>query len=171
MKRSCLSALVGVSFLSLTVSGCKKGPGELFGTLGGAAAGAAVGSQFGKGSGNVAMIALMTLGGALLGGHVGSQFDQEEQKQVGETFNNAMASGQPQTWQGRDHKSVNIRPAPHAMESDQGVAYRPFEQTVRLGTSTENVVKWARRAPGGAWEVVPADRVPQVVKNSYYPPR
>ena len=66
---------MGAAMVALVVGGCSK---EDMGTVVGGAAGALAGAQFGKGTGQLAMMAGGTLLGAFLGNSVGKSLDKAD---------------------------------------------------------------------------------------------
>jgi surface antigen len=99
---------VAVAVLSaLAVAGPVCAQEELFtkeniGRAVGAAAGALLGSQVGQGSGKVAAVAVGTLAGYWAGGAVGRRLSQNDRAGIAHTTQDALDTGQPQTWRNPD---------------------------------------------------------------------
>ena len=80
----------------------------------GAAAGAFLGSKVGHGGGRVAAIAVGTLAGYWIGGEVGRRLSQTDRAGIAQTTQNALDTGQTQTWRNPDsgvYTQVSVREA------------------------------------------------------------
>lgn len=127
------------------------------GALMGAAGGAAAGSQFGKGKGNIAMIALGTLGGAALGKSLGASLDKIDQQhaatnaqQTLETAPTGHASG----WNNPDTGNSGTIVPTRTYQEPNGTYCREFTQTITVNGKQEKAFGKACRQSDGNWQIV-----------------
>lgn len=139
----------------------------------GAAAGAFLGSKVGHGGGRVAAIAVGTLAGYWIGGEVGRRLSQRDRVGIAQTTQNALDTGQPQTWRNPDtgvYTQVSVReagPATGASSLKPKLAETPALELVNefyVADANVNV----RGGPGTeyvtVYRVAQGERVPVVGK-------
>lgn len=133
-------------------TGVKEGVGTVLGGVGGAV----VGSQFGKGNGQLAMVATGTLLGAFLGNQVGQSLDKADAmyaNRAGQTAFETAPSGTPTAWRNPDSgNSGTIIPKP-AYQAPSGEYCREFNQTVTVGGRAQEAYGTACRQPDGSWRI------------------
>jgi len=155
-KKLVLTTVMSISLVACAQDGSLNLNKENIGTVLGAVGGAAVGSQFGKGSGNVAMIAVGTLGGAWIGGQIGASLDRADQLTHTETAFKALESnkaGVASGWRNPD-KGTSGEVTPTRTYQQAGGEYcREFTQKILIGGKEEESYGKACRQPGGAWKI------------------
>ncbi|MCA3249226.1 MAG: glycine zipper 2TM domain-containing protein [Rhodospirillaceae bacterium] len=133
--------------------GMKEGVGTILGGVGGAV----VGSQFGKGNGQLAMVATGTLLGAFLGNQIGQSLDKADAMYANRAANQAFEtapSGTSTAWRNPDSgNSGTIVPKP-AYQAAGGEYCREFTQTVNVGGRAQEAFGTACRQPDGSWRIV-----------------
>lgn len=150
---------VAIVLIGLTITACTDMGGPVtkaqIGTLMGAAGGAAVGSQFGKGSGNVAMIALGTMAGAALGNSLGGSLDKIDQQYATNTTQQTLETapiGHVSTWQNPDSGNSGTV-VPTRTYNAGGMNCREFTQTVTIDGKSERAFGKACRQNDGTWQI------------------
>lgn len=142
--------------LPLALTGCmnKEGAGTLLGGAGGALAGA----QFGKGSGQLGMVAIGTLLGAFAGNQIGQSLDKADAMYAQKNAQNALErapSGQSMTWNNPDSgHSGTITPTRTFQDPSSGQYCREFQQTINVGGQSQKAFGRACRMPDGSWKIV-----------------
>jgi surface antigen len=133
--------------------GMKEGVGTILGGVGGAV----VGSQFGKGNGQLAMVATGTLLGAFLGNQIGQSLDKADAMYANRAANQAFEtapSGTSTAWRNPDSgNSGTVVPKP-AYQASNGEYCREFTQTVSVGGRAQEAYGTACRQPDGSWRIV-----------------
>ena len=146
---------VSAVVIALVAGGCSK---EDMGTVVGGAAGALAGAQFGKGTGQLAMMAGGTLLGAFLGNSVGKSLDKADSMYAQRTATNALESspsGHASTWKNPDSgHSGTIIPARATQDPTTGQYCREFQQTVNVGGQEQKAYGTACRQPDGSWKII-----------------
>lgn len=152
--------ILAVALTGLMITACTDMGGPItkaqIGTVMGAAGGAAAGSQFGKGSGNVAMIALGTLAGAALGNSLGGSLDKIDQQYATRTTQTTLETaptGQATSWRNPDSgNSGTITPT--RTYTMGGMNCREYTQTIVVDGKSQRAYGKACRQNDGTWQIV-----------------
>lgn len=153
LGRLSLAAVVVIAFTACAQNAGNK---EIGGTLLGAAAGGLLGAQFGKGKGQLAMVAAGALLGAWAGNEVGKSLDRADRLAMQRTTQNTLETGrsrQQVSWRNPDTGHYGtVTPQP-AYQTSGGGYCREYQQTVTIGGRTEQAFGTACRQPDGTWKV------------------
>jgi surface antigen len=151
-------AVVGVAVLGLGLAACQQqGPKQTIGTVGGAALGGLAGAQFGKGSGQLAAVAVGTLLGAFIGSEVGKSLDKADQAYAEQAYGDAMErnrTGESKSWSNPDSGNSGSVTPTRTTYNDAGQPCREFQQVITVGGRTETAYGTACRDANGDWRIV-----------------
>lgn len=147
--------------LAVLLAGCQTtGYKQMGGTIIGAAGGAALGSQFGKGNGNLAMVALGTLLGAYVGNEVGASLDRADQMALQQAQGRALNApmGQTVQWDGGRYGSRtgaygSVTPMRDGRDTSTGNYCREYRSQVYINGEQQTAYGIACRQPDGSWEI------------------
>ena len=142
---------------SLALGACETGgTKQTIGTIGGAGAGALLGSQFGKGSGNLAMVGLGTLAGALVGGSVGKSLDSADRMAAQGAERRAYAApiGDTITWNNPQSGNRGTITPTRDGYTNSGSYCREFQNTIMVGGEQKRGYGTACRQPDGSWKII-----------------
>ncbi|MGE5476703.1 MAG: RT0821/Lpp0805 family surface protein [Bacteroidales bacterium] len=150
-----IPVVVAASLLAACSSdtGPKQTGGAILGGVGGAVAGA----QFGKGSGNLAMVAIGTLLGAFIGSEVGKSLDKADQQyahQAGQRAFESAPTGQSVAWNNPDSGHSGTVTPTRTYEAASGQFCREYQTTVNIEGRNEQAYGTACRQADGSWRVV-----------------
>lgn len=138
----------------LMLSSCTK---QQVGTSMGAVAGGIVGSAFGKGSGQIAMIAAGAAVGGLIGNSIGADLDRADRmyynRTTQQTLENAR-SGHQSAWRNPDSGNHGTMMVNRTFQSNNGEYCREFTQKIYVGNKVSEGYGTACRQPDGAWKIV-----------------
>lgn len=159
LQKSRQSLCLKYSLIAATcaaLAGC-DGSKEGAGTLIGAGLGGLAGSAFGKGGGQIGMIAAGALLGGFIGNRIGNHMDEQDRRLAQANAQQALETsrtGSVMAWRNPDNgHSGTITPV-RTYESSEGYC-REFQQTITVGGKTEKAYGKACRQPDGAWKIVP----------------
>lgn len=153
LSRFTLIAAFGLSLAACETTGQKEGAGTVIGAVGGAIAGA----QFGKGGGKLATTAVGTLLGAILGSEVGKSLDRADQLALAQTTQQTLEdapSGSTNSWRNPDSGNSGTITPTQTYTKSGGQPCREFQQTVTIGSDTEEAYGSACRQADGTWKIV-----------------
>ena len=152
--------IVAVAFAaSLLLGGCaewQNSPKQSVGTLAGAAAGGLVGAQFGHGTGQLAATGAGVLLGGLLGSSVGRSLDRADRlamQQTTQTTLETAPTGHATQWHNPDTGNYGTVTPLRTTEANGNVC-REYQQTVTVGSQTQEGYGTACRQPDGSWRIV-----------------
>lgn len=159
MKNILKIAVVG---MVLATSACTQTTGykQMGGTILGGAGGAVAGAQFGKGKGNLAMVALGTLLGAYVGNEIGASLDRADQMALQQAQGRALNAPMGQTiqWDGRQYGSQSgaygsFTPTRDGRDTATGQYCREYQSTIYVGGQQQQAYGVACRQMDGSWKV------------------
>ncbi len=155
MRVRTLSAFVALTFL-LGACVTDQGGKQLFGSLAGAAAGGWLGSKIGGGRGQLAAVAGGTLLGALVGGQIGRTMDDVDRLRARRAAEYARTApiGETIQWNNPDTGTYGTVTPTRGGYATDGAYCREFQQTVTVGTRTQEAYGTACRQPDGSWKMV-----------------
>lgn len=154
-----LQRIIPVAVAASLLAACSQDVGtkQTGGAILGGAGGALAGAQFGKGKGNLAMVAVGTLLGAFVGSEVGKSLDKADQMhahQAGQRAFETAPTGQPVAWNNPDSGHSGTVTPTRTYEAAPGQYCREYQTTVDIGGQKEQAFGTACRQPDGSWKVV-----------------
>ncbi|MFM2130244.1 MAG: 17 kDa surface antigen precursor [Pseudomonadota bacterium] len=153
-------SIAAVLVAALGLGACateNAGNKQVGGTVLGAVAGGLAGSAFGRGEGRLIMTGLGTLLGAFIGSEVGQSLDRADRIAAQNTAQRTLEygrTGQTATWSNPDSgHSGSVTPTRTYQDAD-GAYCREYQQTVTVGSKTEQAYGRACRQPDGSWKIM-----------------
>jgi len=138
---------------TVALVGCENMSKQDIGVITGGVAGGLLGSTVGRGSGQVAAIAVGTVAGAMIGGSIGRDMDENDRYRM----NRALESnpvGQPAYWRNA-RTGANYRVVPIKNVRVGGNEYcREYRSTADIAGKKQQIYGTACRRPDGTWETV-----------------
>ena len=157
MNRKQALLVIPLAF-AITLSGCmatNSGPKQSSGTFLGAGLGALAGSQIGSGRGKLAAVAVGTLLGAGLGNSIGQSLDRADRLYMKHASSSALElspTGQTSTWVNPDSGNSGTVTPTRTYQSQKRYC-REFQQSVTVGSRTQQAYGVACRQADGSWEI------------------
>ncbi len=141
---------------TFTLTGCAEGQNQGGAAIGGAILGGLLGSRFGRGDGQVAMIALGSVAGAAIGSSIGKRMDDIDRMRMREAEQRAYAAPLNETIIWNNPKSGNSGTVTPVRDGKRpsGEYCREFQSEIVVGGQREKGYGTACRQADGSWKIV-----------------